>query len=284
MSARRHIALREFAKKIPPLYSLVGLLRYLRFKRQLAAQNRQYEAGHASTIPPPTLRFRVHGALDEASFLQVGEDTAASITSYLERVGVKLQDLDVLDFACGPGRVAIEFKKLASTCRLYGSDIDGEAIGWAQTHLASVGEFAVNSRLPPTRYSSSSFDVIYAISLFTHVDEVTQFAWLEEFSRIAKPGSTVLATVHGELTYENCFPSERKQLREHGFFYRIDRKGKFKLDQLPDSYQTTFHTRDYVMRHWSKWFEVIEYIEAGLQGHQDVVILKRRADIPKNWA
>ena len=64
-------------------------------------------------------------------------------------------------------------------------------------------------------------------------------------------------------------------MSDRGFAYRIDRTGRFKLDGLYDSYQTTFHTREYVERSWSRGFEVAEYTEAGLIGHQDLVILRR---------
>jgi len=44
-------------------------------------------------------------------------------------------------------------------CRLSGSDIDPEAIAWAQRHLAHVGTFSVNDPSPPTRFTDASFDV-----------------------------------------------------------------------------------------------------------------------------
>jgi ubiquinone/menaquinone biosynthesis C-methylase UbiE len=210
------------------------------------------------------------------SYLNAGSVVAGSIASHLERSGVRLENLDILDFGCGPGRVASQLKKLAPSCRFYGTDIDEEAIDWARANLSADASFDVNAQAPPTRYADGLFDVIYAISLFTHLDEQSQLAWLAEFSRIAKPGATVLATVHGESTYDSCYPDELKQLAERGFVYRVDRKGRFKLDGLPDSYQTTFHTRDYVTNIWSRYFDVVEYIPGGLHGHQDVLMLRRR--------
>ena len=74
----------------------------------------------------------------------------------------------------------------------------------------------------------------------------------------------------------SCTRRERIELAERGFAYRVDRRGQLKLDGLPDSYQTTFHSRAYVEANWQRDFELLEYTEGGLAGHQDLVVLARR--------
>ena len=270
------IKLRQFVKKIGPLYWLVGYVRYLDFKRRLRVANRAHRRGASPTTVPPMLRYRVHGALDEQSYVEVGSFIASCLAQYSKTQGIVLNDSTILDFACGPGRVAVELKKLIPTCHLYGSDIDKEAIAWAQKHLAGLGEFTTNERYPPTQYPTNTFDVIYSISLFTHLDESSQNLWLAELARILKPGGTLLTTIHGDFARASCTPVELKKLNRNGMAFRVDRKGRFKLDGLPDFYQTTFHTRAYVARVWSKFFDVVEHIDGGLGQHQDLVILKRR--------
>jgi hypothetical protein len=56
----------------------------------------------------------------------------------------------------------------------------------------------------------------------------------------------------------------------------VGHKGRFKLDGLPQRYQTSFHTREYVGRVWGHWFDILEHAEGGLHGHQDVVVLRPR--------
>ena len=223
------------------------------------------------------LRYRVHGALDESSYTLVGRAIASCLVQCLQSRAIATNDSAILDFACGPGRVAVELKKLIPACRLYGSDLDNEAIAWAQSHLADVGEFATNEVIPPTRYASNAFDVIYSISLFTHLDEPTQNLWLAELARMLKPGGTLLTTIHGTFARASCTTDELTQLDRNGIAFRVDRKGRFKLDGLPDFYQTTFHTRAYIAREWDKFFEVVDHIAGGLDQHQDLVILRRRA-------
>jgi SAM-dependent methyltransferase len=271
--------LRRIGKRIPPVYWLGGLVNYLKFRRELAREQANYDEQLRRgpvAVPPPMLRYRVHRALDEASYVASGPEVAADLLRSLQTQGVRLEGLSVLDFACGPGRVVAEMKAQSRDCRFYGSDIDPEAIQWAQRNLSAIAQFQVNDAAPPTAYADASFDVIYNVSLFTHLDEATQNVWLAELARILKPGGVLLTTVHGKYTLDSCTPEERAELDRHGIAFRIDHKGRFKLDGLPDFYQTTFHTRDYIARTWSRYFDVLDHIEGGLQRHHDVVLLGLR--------
>lgn len=268
--------LREIAKKIAPLYWLAGYVRHLRFTRSLRTANLAYACQVSPPIPPPMLRYRVHGALDESSYIDVGKSIASCLVHCLDSHAIDANDSTILDFACGPGRVAVEFKRLNPSCRLAGSDIDKEAIAWARVHLIESADFTTNEPVPPTRHANGNFDIIYSISLFTHLDEPLQKLWLAELARILKPGGTLLTTIHGNFARASCTQDELKELDRNGIAFRVDRKGRFKLDGLPDFYQTTFHTRAYVAKVWSEFFEVVDHLEGGLGQHQDLVVLRRR--------
>lgn len=268
--------LRRAVRGIAPLYWLAGLMRYIAFARKLRKENRVY-AAHPSALPPPMLRYRVHGALDASSYVFVGGLVAKGIFDAVRGAGGEWMHLAVLDFACGPGRVATELKKLAPTCRFEGSDIDREAIEWAQEHLRDVGVFQANEPLPPTRYADGRFDVIYSVSLFTHLDERAQDSWLEELARILKTGGLFVTTAHGRFATRSCSKRELRDIAERGIAYRVDRKGRFKLDGLPDFYQTTFHSREYIARRWGRFFELVDHVEGGLHGHQDLIVMRGKA-------
>jgi SAM-dependent methyltransferase len=267
---------RAYARKVSPLYWAVGAARYLKFKFRLGAENRRFAAADDGTLPPPLLRFRVHGALDEESYVHAGRVLARRVAEVLYSQGLDFAGARLLDFACGSGRIAQELKRLEPAIDLYGCDNDPEAIAWAASHLAHVGHFSRSPLAPPTPFAAGFFDGIYAISIFTHLDETAQDEWLAELRRIVRPGGIVLASVHGAGATTSCTEAELETLRVRGFLYRVDRKGALKLDGLPDAYQTTFHTQAYVYGEWLRWFEVVDYVEGGLEGHQDLVVLQRR--------
>jgi SAM-dependent methyltransferase len=267
--------LRLYARRIPPLFWLAGVVRYLVFRFRLSAENERYSAEQLPYLPPPILRHRVHGALDPESYVNAGRVLGARIVEALHDHAASGGNLHVLDFACGPGRIAAEVKKLEPNWQIKGSDIDQVAVAWARSHLHHVAEFSVNEASPPTAFPRDFFDAIYSVSLFTHLDEPAQLAWLAELHRVTKPGGWAVFTTHGATSLKSCTPDERARIARDGFAFRIDRTGWLKLDGLPDFYQTTFHSRAYVEHVWTRWFDIASYSEGGLEGHQDLIVLRR---------
>lgn len=230
---------------------------------------------HDLPVPPPLLRYRVHGRLKMDGYLEVGEKCAADIKKLVGSTGKDLYNFShILDFGCGNGRVIRFFRDKPESCHLYGTDIDSESINWCRKHLP-FAEWGVNNYMPPMVYADNSFDCIYAISVFTHIDEQMQFAWLKELHRIASPGAVLVLTVHGASTFSVLSAEAREQLERTGFHFHVGQTGFFKHDGLPDFYQTTYHTRRYINEQWSKFFELINYVEKGINDHQDVVILRK---------
>jgi SAM-dependent methyltransferase len=180
---------------------------------------------------------------------------------------------DILDFGCGCGRVLTFLHNASVPQRFYGVDIDSEAIAWCQRNLP-FGVFKATQPDPPLPFGPKQFDFIYAISVFTHLDEAYQFAWLNELKRIARPGATVIATVHGSSTHSGLGPEEREIVSDKGILFSVGATGRFKADGLPDFYQTTYHTEQYIRMNWARYLRVREYIPRGMNAHQDLVVLQ----------
>jgi SAM-dependent methyltransferase len=230
-------------------------------------------------VPAALLRYRVHGAFDRDSFLDVGRKCAIDLKNSLSLIGRNLQDFNnVLEFGCGCGRVLRFLYDLPERCHISGTDIDREAIEWCRSNLPRFS-FAVNNPFPPLPYPTGSFDLVYAISVFTHLDEDYQFAWLTELKRVLKPGRILIATTHGAFAREWDSRKgllslvELETLQRKGFLFSTVRKGLFKLDGLPDFYQRAYHTKQYVTETWTKFFTIRRYVERGMRDSQDLVLL-----------
>jgi len=215
--------------------------------------------GTRSHLPPAELRYRVSASPHADEFVTIGKACAADIQSALLKIGRDLGSFTrILDFGCGCGRTLVHMRSLAPSAQIDGTDIDVKAIEWCKTNL-QFATFSLSKERPPIDCASNTFDFIYAISVFTHLDEEHQFIWLEELRRIAKPGAIILLTVHG-ITDGRGFVFDRSY--EKGLF--------------PAWYQVTHHSREYVYANIGNYFEVLHYLPRGMNEHQDVVMLQKK--------
>ena len=225
------------------------------------------------------LRFRVSETPDAEKFLTIGRDTAGAIRAVLERAGRPLEEFDsILDFGCGCGRTLLWLLQEHRKAALYGTDVDAEAIAWCRAHLPSAA-FEVNRADPPMPFADASFDLVYGVSVLTHLSEEHQLRWLRDLRRVVKPGGLLLLSVHGESAWSGLAEEEVEELQRRGFLFK--RSGKLR-GILPGWYQTAYHSREYVERTFGRGLELVAYEESGM-GYQDVVVLRRggyNGDLP----
>jgi SAM-dependent methyltransferase len=236
-------------------------------------RRKNYEVDHV--LPPAFLRKRIHGSEDIDTFEQVGRAVASDLVGYFKRPESSGGDFRVLDFGVGCGRILVPLQDLrlkASPPRdrmeWYGCDIDGQAIEWCQTYLSSRAKFVVNDAMPPLPFADHFFDFVYSISIFTHLPEAMQFAWLEEINRVLKDGGRAVISTRS-------FGPPRKRKEERLIARGFHHGGGQGADGLPDFYQTSYHTREYIEREWAKYISVESFVERGVNNDQNLVLCRR---------
>jgi SAM-dependent methyltransferase len=230
--------------------------------------------GVLPAIPPGHLQFRVAGHYSPTFFRQ-GVDLLRGIEAVMAPQGRTIESFSsILDFGCGCGRILIPLMLRVDPSRLYGCDIDPEAIAWCKANLPSCAGFGLNPSLPPMPFADQQFDFSYGVSVFTHLPEDMQHLWLDELYRVTKPGGYAVMTFHGEPHYAALHPQGRERLEKHGFFYSGAPHGS--TEGLPDFYQTSWHTHDYVRKHWGKKFEVCAIVEGAIANH-GAAVMRRNA-------
>ncbi|MGH9151879.1 MAG: methyltransferase domain-containing protein, partial [Acidimicrobiales bacterium] len=235
--------------------------------------------------PGDELVSRVASGEDRAAFFESGRQSVRDMRAVLGLVGRDLGSYrSVLDFGCGCGRILVHLERLADTAAVFGCDIDARAIRWASEHLPWA-RLAVNRPQPPLPYDDATFDLVYNHSVFTHLDEEHQDLWLAELRRVARPGATLLLTVHGDKPLADFEVASRNAGGDPAaVMAEVERTGISYIDHdsftggpLGDAYHSTFHAPWYVMEHWSRFFTIKAYVPQRSLGFQDVVLLERPA-------
>ena len=223
-------------------------------------------------VPSPRLRYRVHGSTEPHGYFEVGRLSWGSIEKILANLNRPIDGFEnILDFGCGTGRVLRNITN-SDQANLWGIDIDSAAIRWCQKRLNGA-RFEHIDPNPPTYFNRESFDLIFSISVFTHLDERRQNQWLEEMSRLLQPGGILIASVHGDHHREL---HSRELDMMSGFVFNDSKRRFFKKDGLPHFYQDAHHTKQYVLENWSRFFTIIDYVEKGIVDHHDAVVLTKK--------
>jgi SAM-dependent methyltransferase len=103
----------------------------------------------------------------------------------------------VLDFGCGAGRVLRHFAPEADEGEFWGCDIDRPSIAWLEQNLAPPFHPFVCEEAPSLPQEDGFFDLIYAISVYTHLTE-DWAGWLLEHHRVLADGGLLFVSFLGE--------------------------------------------------------------------------------------
>lgn len=253
-------------------------------------------------IPPVWLRYRIQGTPDIETYVKAGRGSRQSIELALESQGRRLGDMPaILDFGCGCGRTLRWFRDIAGSVSLHGTDIDSEAIEWNRTAYDYVS-FGTNGMEPPLDYPDNSFDLIYALSVFTHLTEEAQFQWLEELNRVLKPDGLLLLTFLGYKPEKVRRPKDRPVPRIFGrrvlglvsmdmwdFLEPTDIAGledkgfvfvPYDIGPLGKKYGITYHHRDYVESRLTQIMPLRRYLPDGFCSYLDIGLFGKAAAKP----
>ncbi len=241
-----------------------------------------------SPMPPQALRERVSGSSEESWFDKSGALTVGEWARALASQGLTFHDCQtIIDFGCGCGRALRHLQQqIRPSQKLIGLDPDGEAIAWVARSLPGVTAYTLDE-LPPSRsVDTASANLILSHSVFTHLPEDVQFAWLSELARMLTPGGLLITSVHGakvvneyaksliDLDMADASSHFARMMNEKGFHHVLG-KNAFEA-ALPSYYGAAFHDISYVQEHWSQDFEIRAWFPTFGLKHQDVLVLCRR--------
>jgi len=221
---------------------------------------------------PSALIQKVNGVASEEGFVYIGGRIADTIGGAL---GGFAGTRDVLDFGCGLGRVAARLFDRAPDARIVGFDIDPMMLKWGEDLLAGQPVRFVDTTLDlPNR----SFDLVIAVSVFTHLDATTDY-WLAEIHRLLRPGGRAFLTYHdqtlfGEMALQGQLPGVASDgaLADRYVLGRGTPEGGAAMG--------TFYTTEHWERLLDRWFVISATAERGMFGHQSYSVVRPKPVSP----
>ncbi len=251
------------------LYKFFDYLRYLFLKLIKYKHNKNFINNNPSVVLPPDYLMYESFQLDYKKYYDDSIKSAEELLKIFEKY-IVLKNVKILDWGCGPARIIRHFPSLleGSNCKFFGTDYNRKTIEWCIKNIRNV-TFKLNNIAPPMEYESNTFDIVYGISIFTHLSEQMHYEWFNELLRVTKKNGIIYFTTHGK--------SFRNKLIEK-------EKNMFDADKIVVRANVTEGHRTYTSFHPKKFIlsliannEILEFIEGVDTGRpqQDIWIVRK---------
>jgi SAM-dependent methyltransferase len=240
------------------------------------------KTGLSPAAPPEEIHAMARGPLAAGGALY----DADLVAEALQRAGADIADArSGLDFGCSSGRLVRALAAAWPGTAWHGCDPNADAIAWARDHLPGIA-FERSPLEPPLRYDDGAFDVVCAISIWSHYGEHAARAWLGEMHRVIRPGGHLLLTAHGMQSVAHYARTGRRPAAEldrvRAALYRT---GFFFLDEFGEAgdwgvrhpqWGTSFVTPEWLVARAVPGWSVVDYAVGRNADNQDVYVLQRR--------
>lgn len=219
------------------------------------------------TLPPDQLAKRVGGTTGERFIFQGREIKKCILHSLPE--SFDFRNKRILDYGCGVGRALIHFDNETEHAHFYGCDIHEPSVNYLAQNTTRFHLFK-NEEEPPLPFLDNYFDMIYCISVFTHLVDTWE-EWVKELHRILKPNGIAVVTFLYQTAYERTIKrpfSEKNNGMSVFFKDRPWDKGG----------PNVYHSNWWIIENWGKYFVIDNIFEEGLMNWQSIALLTKNDD------
>lgn len=254
-------------------FGLIYFTDWLRFfieKNKNKQDNKAFKAQNPDIVLPPDYMMYESFQMNYKKYFTDSIETAKWLKGHFEKY-VELKNIKVLDWGCGPGRIIRHLPQvMGESNEYYGTDYNPKTVDWCRENLKGIhfNQNSIEAKLP---YDDNSFDVIYGISIFTHLSKQMHYDWYKELLRVLKPNGIMLQTSHGDNFKVKLTDSEVETYNNNQLVVR----GKVKEGHRTF---TAFHPNEF-MHELFQGAEIMEHVvipyEAGKLPQQDIWIVRK---------
>lgn len=202
-----------------------------------------------------------------------GMSSAKKLDSLVRELGFDVNSRPrILEFASGYGCVTRHFKNHLPYADFVSCDIHADAVDFIQKKIGVAA--VVSSTTPELLDIPESFDLVFALSFFSHMPKSTWLRWLMALYLRVKPGGLLVFTTQGLETARKYMGNPT--MPAEGFWF-LPESEQHDLDG--NEYGQTIVTEEFV---WSQCrylpnADVLKSMPAYWWGHQDTYVLRRAA-------
>ena len=193
------------------LLHFTDYIRYQILRVKNGSKNRNFSKNNPTIKLPPDYLLYESFALNYSAYFEGGRESAKDLYQSLSK-HKSHKEMNILDWGCGPGRIIRHMSDYFNdSCKYYGTDSNLKSISWCSENIPNIS-FSNNNLSPPLHYKDKLFDIIYGISIFTHLSEEMHYAWIKDLYRVLNKDGILLLTTAG-----NAFKTKLTQKEKSRF-------------------------------------------------------------------
>jgi SAM-dependent methyltransferase len=175
----------------------------------------------------------------------------------------------LLEFASGYGMVTRHLGGVLETADIVSCDIHEQAVEFIRNTLHTKAQ--ISRHIPEELHFDAPFDVVFALSFFSHMPEATFGRWLKALFRAVAPGGLLVFTTHG-LASQAAFGDI--VIPDNGFWFIANSEQD---DLNTAEYGSAITTPDYVIGELFRMVRapIREFKHAYWWGHQDLYVIAK---------
>lgn len=215
---------------------------------------------------------RVYGPVSADVFRWAGFSNYKRISETVSRLMPGRKQIKILDWGCGCGGTARYFLE-DENYDYRGCDIDPDNLRWCKENLAPDRFELMPLRPPEKNPFATTFDVVFGISVISHLSVESIVEWMRWLSTLFDDGVVVLTTLSTQAMAK-AGPKEAHRIATHGAIFAKQRTGIGRMIGTDDYYGTAFQMPDTLARLCPKPLRLTHHVPAGLS-HQDIFVFQK---------
>lgn len=242
-------------------------LRYRMQKNEKRRKNKEFKRKYPDIKLPPDYLIYESFQIDYDEYYTKSINSAKWILDHVKKFHT-INNVSILDWGCGPGRIIRHMPAfLDDNSKLFGTDYNSKSIDWCKTNIDGI-DFNCNSLEAKLPYKDDSFDIIYGISIFTHLSEKKHYDWITELTRVLKHGGVMFLTAHGDSFIDKLTEIEKSEYQKGNI---VERGMTIEGHRT----YTAYHPAGFMNKLFEK-LKILEHIEiptSGSKAQQDIWIV-----------